>query len=57
MVALLQVEGDSGGKNKVRAKKANSKYNEEISSDSETERLGSDHVLTLGYALITAIWF
>ncbi|XP_069000752.1 U3 small nucleolar RNA-interacting protein 2 isoform X2 [Embiotoca jacksoni] len=30
-------DGDSAGKSKVRAKKPNSKYNEEISSDSETE--------------------
>ncbi|XP_070700681.1 U3 small nucleolar RNA-interacting protein 2 isoform X1 [Pempheris klunzingeri] len=30
-------DGDSGGKSKVREKKPNSKYNEEISSDSETE--------------------
>merc|ERR1711962_328264 len=30
-------DGDSGGKSKMRAKKPNSKYNEEISSDSETE--------------------
>ncbi|KAM7402230.1 hypothetical protein PAMP_017489 [Pampus punctatissimus] len=30
-------DGDPGGKNKIRAKKPNSKYNEEISSDSETE--------------------
>ncbi|KAM7422730.1 hypothetical protein PAMA_010669 [Pampus argenteus] len=30
-------DGDPGGKNKIRAKKTNSKYNEEISSDSETE--------------------
>uniref|UniRef100_A0A7N6AYD7 U3 small nucleolar RNA-interacting protein 2 n=1 Tax=Anabas testudineus TaxID=64144 RepID=A0A7N6AYD7_ANATE len=30
-------KGDSGGKSKVQAKKPNSKYNEEISSDSEPE--------------------
>ncbi|XP_029287444.1 U3 small nucleolar RNA-interacting protein 2 isoform X1 [Cottoperca gobio] len=30
-------DGDSGGKNKLRAKKPISKHNEEISSDSETE--------------------
>lgn len=47
-----QSDGDSGGKSKVRAKKPNSKYNEEISSDSETEGLVSDVALTWGYALI-----
>ena len=35
---LLQGDGDSGGKGKLRAKKPTSKHNEEISSDSETER-------------------
>lgn len=40
----MQVDGDSGGK-KVRATKPNSKYNEEISSESETERFVSDAIL------------
>uniref|UniRef100_A0A8D3DHF1 U3 small nucleolar RNA-interacting protein 2 n=1 Tax=Scophthalmus maximus TaxID=52904 RepID=A0A8D3DHF1_SCOMX len=33
----LQGDGDSGAKSKVRAKKPNAKFNEEISSDSEAE--------------------
>ncbi|XP_049440555.1 U3 small nucleolar RNA-interacting protein 2 isoform X1 [Epinephelus fuscoguttatus] len=32
-----KADGNSGGKSKLRAKKPNSKHNEEISSDSETE--------------------
>lgn len=44
---MLQGDGDASGKSKIRAKKASSKYNEEISSDSETERLVSDVVLSL----------
>lgn len=39
---MLQGEGDATGKSKVRGKKASSKYNEEISSDSETEGLVSE---------------
>lgn len=53
---LLKGDGGSGGKSKVRAKKPTSKYNEEISSDSETERLISDG-LTWGYALMAASWY
>lgn len=34
---MLQGEGDATAKGKVRGKKASSKYNEEISSESETE--------------------
>lgn len=41
----LQGDGGPGGKSKIRAKKPSSKYNEEISSDSETERSVSDAVL------------
>uniref|UniRef100_A0A8C3AD32 U3 small nucleolar RNA-interacting protein 2 n=1 Tax=Cyclopterus lumpus TaxID=8103 RepID=A0A8C3AD32_CYCLU len=36
-VLKRKVDGDSGGKSKLRAKKAISRHNEEISSDSETE--------------------
>ncbi|KAA8593377.1 hypothetical protein FQN60_009493 [Etheostoma spectabile] len=36
-VVKRKADGDSGGKSKLRAKKPNSKHNEEISSDSETE--------------------
>ncbi|XP_028432102.1 U3 small nucleolar RNA-interacting protein 2 isoform X1 [Perca flavescens] len=36
-VLKRKADGDSGGKSKLRAKKPNSKHNEEISSDSETE--------------------
>ncbi|XP_014331420.1 U3 small nucleolar RNA-interacting protein 2 isoform X2 [Xiphophorus maculatus] len=32
-----KADGDSGGQSKIRAKKSSSKYNEEISSDSEVE--------------------
>lgn len=39
------------GKSKVRAKKPSSKYNEEISSDSETERCVSNEGDTL------ILWF
>uniref|UniRef100_A0A8C4ID19 U3 small nucleolar RNA-interacting protein 2 n=1 Tax=Dicentrarchus labrax TaxID=13489 RepID=A0A8C4ID19_DICLA len=35
--AACRGDGDSGGKSKVRVKKVTSKYNEEISSDSDTE--------------------
>lgn len=44
---VLQGEGDATGRGKVLGKKAGSKYNEEISSDSETEGLVSDIALTL----------
>lgn len=43
---VLQGEGDATGKSKVLGKKASSKYNEEISSDSETEGLVSDIAFT-----------
>lgn len=43
---VLQGEGDATGRGKVLGKKAGSKYNEEISSDSETEGLVSDIALT-----------
>lgn len=39
---VLQGDGESGKTSKVRTKKPNSRYNEEISSDSETEGLVSD---------------
>lgn len=39
---MLQGDSDPSGKGKIRAKKASSKYNEEISSDSETEGFVSD---------------
>ncbi|XP_076012911.1 U3 small nucleolar RNA-interacting protein 2 isoform X2 [Genypterus blacodes] len=39
-VAKRKNDGDSGDKSKGKAKKLNSKYNEEISSDSETESSG-----------------
>lgn len=37
VLSLAQGDGDSAAKSKVRAKKPNSKYNEEISSESEAE--------------------
>lgn len=41
---LLQVDGETGGK-KAQVKKPNSKYNEEISSESETERFVSNVII------------
>lgn len=44
---LLQSDGDATVKSKARGKKGSSKYNEEISSDSETEGLVILNLLSL----------
>lgn len=53
----MQGEGEATGKSKIRGKKASSKYNEEISSDSETEGLVSDVPLTLKFCINNSITF
>lgn len=52
-----QGEGDATAKNKVRGKKASSKYNEEISSDSEAEGLVSQFVLSFKFCLSPSFTF
>lgn len=51
---LLQADGETGGK-KARVKKPNSKYNEEISSESETERLDSNVIIGCAQRAISCL--
>lgn len=53
----LQGDGDAAGKNKVRGKKVSSKYNEEISSDSETEGLVSGFAFTFKFLFSPSFTF